>query len=249
MRCLPAHSLIFWIPSSFLCAVVSLLLPLSPSSCHPPSSAATFTWACLVLLPWTILTPCFPQAPRTPGTTPGAVVCLVCGWSPTWFMELPTSLCFACAALINQPCPCMMMPDMKSLECGTCRFSHAIISARSSSLPGTYRPENFPEKLMSSVEQECGKAEIWAARVGVLQQGDMDNAIVKAASACCLSLQVCSWMAPPAAMQPQHADLQVPSSRNARRIEPWNEFMDAWHANGNRRKLSCSRWTEKRRRE
>lgn len=76
-------------------------------------------------------------------------------------MGPPTSLCFDCAALINRPCPCMMLDARhETLGVWNLQISHAIISARSSSLAGTHRPEHFPEKLKSSVEKECEKSEI-----------------------------------------------------------------------------------------
>lgn len=76
-------------------------------------------------------------------------------------MGPPTSLCFDCAALINQPCPCMMLDARHEiLTVWNMQISHAVSLARSSSLPGTYRPEYFPEKIKSSVEKECRKSEI-----------------------------------------------------------------------------------------
>lgn len=247
MRCLPADSLIFLVPSSFLCVIVSLLLPRPhcplPPATRPPQLPCSLKhiWYC-----WTeAFQSRFPQASRTPGTTPGTGQCVCSVSDPTPDAWDHLQVC----ALPVQPLSISMMPHARHEISGVWNMQifHEIISARSSSLPGSYMPEYFPEKFKSSVEKEYGNAEILSSTSGSATEW---YGQCQVASACCLSLQVCSWMAPPAAVELQHADLQVPSFRNVRRIEPWSEFMDAWHDNGNRIKfLSCSRWTQERRRK
>lgn len=156
MRCLPALSLIFWFPAASCVLLYPCCWPrrtFFPSSCHPSSTTA-FTWAFLVLLHWRFLIPCFPQAARTHQLLEQASVS-VCEWDHYKFVLW----------LCSPHQPALSVYDGRNasheiLGVWNTQIFHAIISARSSSPPGTYRPEHFPEKLKSSVEKECGKSDL-----------------------------------------------------------------------------------------
>lgn len=172
IRCLPAHSLIFWVPAApcvllYPCCCHVARCPLPPAT-HPPWLPRPFehSWYCCILKHFD---PLFSTGCQDSWNNSWSSCVSGLQVIPHLMHGTTYKFGFACAALITQPYPCMMLDARHEIPAvWNMQISHEIFSARSSSLPGTYRPEYFPEKLRSSVEKECGKAEIWAAQVGVI---------------------------------------------------------------------------------
>lgn len=123
MRCLPATVWYSGFPAASFMLLYPCCWPRSaffPSSCHPSSSTTAFTWAYLVLLHWSIGSPVFHRLPGSPGTDQ-------CVWSmggptPDAWDHLQVCALTVQPLLISLVRVWCLMPDMKSLRCGTFRF-------------------------------------------------------------------------------------------------------------------------------